>query len=351
MKFISWNVNGLRACLKKGFEDVFNALDADFFCIQETKMQPGQADFAPAGYTEYIYSADKKGYSGTAIWAKTPAQSVRYGLDEDVHNHEGRAITLEYPDFYLVNLYVPNSQNELARIDYRMQWEDDLRRYLQKQTAATAAGNTAPIVTHAPKLPTISNKQATVEAISRGVHYIAAKIKALLSQTVRRAAQSLLALLGAGGVVLLLAMVIGAAAAVIGSPMGILFADESNDPNSIPIAEIVADTNADFGAAINEIVSAHPECSETTMEYDYEDGHTWASYWPEVLAIFAVDTNLNSDSDVIVINAAQKQSIQDAFWSMHEITYEVEEVDITPEPTEDDPDPEQQTEYLSLIHI
>ena len=131
MKFISWNVNGLRACLKKGFEEAFNALDADFFCVQETKMQPGQADFAPAGYTEYIYSADKKGYSGTAIWAKTPALSVRYGLEEDIHNHEGRAITLEYPDFYLVNLYVPNSQNELARIDYRMQWEDDFREYLK----------------------------------------------------------------------------------------------------------------------------------------------------------------------------------------------------------------------------
>ena len=131
MKFISWNVNGLRACLKKGFEETFNALDADFFCVQETKMQPGQADFAPAGYTEYIYSADKKGYSGTAIWAKTPALSVRYGLEEDIHNHEGRAITLEYPDFYLVNLYVPNSQNELARIDYRMQWEDDFREYLK----------------------------------------------------------------------------------------------------------------------------------------------------------------------------------------------------------------------------
>ena len=185
-----------------------------------------------------------------------------------------------------------------------------VRRYLQKQTATTAAGNTAPIVTHAPKLPTISSKQATVEAISRGVHYIAAKIKALLSQTVRHAAQSLLALLGAGGVVLLLAMVIGAAAAVIGSPMGILFADESGDPNSIPIAEIVADTNADFGAAINDIVSAHPECSETTITYDYEDGHTWASYWPEVLAIFAVHTNLNSDSDVVVINAAQMQRIE-----------------------------------------
>ena len=224
-----------------------------------------------------------------------------------------------------------------------------VRRYLQKQTAATAAGNTAPIVTHAPKLPKISNKQATVEAISRGVHYIAAKIKALLSQTVRRAAQSLLALLGAGGVVLLLAMVIGAAAAVIGSPMGILFADESGDPNSIPIAEIVADTNADFGAVINDIVSAHPECSETTITYDYEDGHTWAGYWPEVLAIFAVHTNLNSDSDVVVINAAQMQRIQDTFWAMHEITYEVEEVDTTPEPTEDDPDPEQQTDYI--LHI
>ena len=251
---------------------------------------------------------------------------------------------------------VPAAQPTLP---YRAQMQQRLKRqhltreavrhYLQKQTAATATGNTAPIVTHAPKLPTISNKQATVEAISRGVHYIAAKIKALLSQTVRRTAQSLLALLGAGGVVLLLAMVIGAAAAVIGSPMGILFADESGDPNSIPIAEIVADTNADFGAAINDIVSAHPECSETTITYDYEDGHTWASYWPEVLAIFAVHTNLNSDSDVVVINAAQMQRIQDTFWAMHEITYEVEEVDTTPEPTEDDPDPEQQTDYI--LHI
>ena len=224
-----------------------------------------------------------------------------------------------------------------------------VRRYLQKQTATTAAGNTAPIVTHAPKLPTISNKQAAVEAISRGVHYIAAKIKALLSQTVRRAAQSLLALLGAGGVVLLLAMVIGAAAAVIGSPMGILFADESGDPNSIRIAEIVAQTNADFGAAINDIVAAHPECSETTMEYDYEDGHTWASYWPEVLAVFAVQNNLNNDGDVVVIDEGKKQLIQDTFWAMHEISAEVEEVTATPEPTEDEPDPEPVTEYI--LHI
>lgn len=242
---------------------------------------------------------------------------------------------------------------------YRAQMQQHLKRqhltreavrlYLQKQTATTAAASATPIVTPAPKLPTINNKQATVEAISRGVHYIAAKIKALLSQTVRRAAQSLLALLGAGGVVLVLAMVIGTAAAVIGSPMGILFADESNDPNSIPIAEIVADTNADFGAAINDIVSAHPECSETTITYDYEGGHTWASYWPEVLAVFAVYTNLNSDSDVIVINAAQKQRIQDTFWAMHTITYEVGEVDVIPDPTEDDPEPEQQTEYI--LHI
>ena len=243
----------------------------------------------------------------------------------------------------------PPYRAQMQRLKRRHLTREVVRRYLQRQTATTAAASTAPLVTQAPKLPTISHKQATVDAISRGVHYIAAKIKALLSQTVRHAAQSLLALLGAGGVVLLLAMVIGAAAAVIGSPMGILFADESGDPNSIPIAEIVADTNADFGAAINEIVSAHPECSETTITYDYEDGHTWASYWPEVLAIFAVHTNLNSDSDVVVINAAQKQRIQDAFWAMHEITYEVEEVDTTPEPTEDDPDPEQQTDYI--LHI
>ena len=243
----------------------------------------------------------------------------------------------------------PPYRAQMQRLKRRHLTREVVRRYLQRQTATTAAASTAPLVTQAPKLPTISHKQATVDAISRGVHYIAAKIKALLSQTVRRAAQSLLALLGAGCVVLVLAMVIGAAAAVIGSPMGILFANESNDNDSIPIAEIVAETNADFGAAINDIVSAHPECSETTIAYDYEGGHTWASYWPEVLAVFAVHTNLNVDSDVVVINAAQKQRIQDTFWAMHTITYEVEEVDVTPDPTEDDPDPEQQTEYI--LHL
>ena len=225
---------------------------------------------------------------------------------------------------------------------------ETVRRHLQKQAGGTVLGSGVRLPD---TVPAFSGgiRQAALGRVRTLLQAAWLRLKAVLARTIRRAAGSLMALLGAGGVVLLLAMVIGAAAAVIGSPMGILFADESNDPNSIPIAEIVADTNADFGAAINEIVSAHPECSETTMEYDYEDGHTWASYWPEVLAIFAVDTNLNSDSDVIVINAAQKQSIQDAFWSMHEITYEVEEVDITPEPTEDDPDPEQQTEYI--LHI
>ena len=225
---------------------------------------------------------------------------------------------------------------------------ETVRRHLEKQAGGTVLGSGVRLPD---TVPVFSGgiRQAALGRVRTLLQAAWLRLKAVLARTIRRAAGSLLALLGAGGVVLLLAMVIGAAAAVIGSPMGILFADESGDPNSIPIAEIVADTNADFGAAINDIVSAHPECSETTITYDYEDGHTWASYWPEVLAIFAVHTNLNSDSDVIVINAAQKQRIQDAFWAMHEITYEVEEVDTTPEPTEDEPDPELVTEYV--LHI
>ena len=113
------------------FAEAFQALDADAVCIQETKMQPGQADFDPAGYTEYINSAEKKGYSGTLIYTRRPPLSAVNGIGIEAHSHEGRAITLEYENFYLVNVYVPNSQNELARIDYRMQWEDDLRAYLQ----------------------------------------------------------------------------------------------------------------------------------------------------------------------------------------------------------------------------
>ena len=135
MKLVSWNVNGLRSCLTKGFLEYVKNEDPDILCLQETKLQPEQAVFDLEGYHRYFHSADKKGYSGTAIWAKTPALSVNYGIDCEAHSHEGRAITLEYPNFYLVNLYVPNSQNELARIDYRMQWEDDLRTYLKKLDA------------------------------------------------------------------------------------------------------------------------------------------------------------------------------------------------------------------------
>jgi len=130
MKLISWNVNGFRACLDKGFGDFFAAADADFFCLQETKMQPGQADFHPEGYYDYWYSAEKKGYSGTGIFARKEPLSVRYGLGIPEHDTEGRAITLEYDSFYLLNVYTPNAQRELARLDYRMVWEDALRGYI-----------------------------------------------------------------------------------------------------------------------------------------------------------------------------------------------------------------------------
>ncbi len=130
MKFISWNVNGFRACLEKGFAEFFNGQDADFVCIQETKMQPGQADFNPDGYYQYWYSAEKKGYSGTAVFAKREPLSVRYGIGIPEHDTEGRAITLEYEDFYLLCVYTPNAQRELARLDYRIQWEDALRGYI-----------------------------------------------------------------------------------------------------------------------------------------------------------------------------------------------------------------------------
>lgn len=131
MKLISWNVNGFRACLNKGFEQFFKDMDADFFCIQETKMQPEQASFDADGYHQFWYSAEKKGYSGTAIFAKKEPISVRYGLGIDEHDHEGRAITLEYDDFYLLCVYTPNAQRELARLDYRMKWEDALRDYIK----------------------------------------------------------------------------------------------------------------------------------------------------------------------------------------------------------------------------
>ncbi|MBR6874240.1 MAG: exodeoxyribonuclease III [Ruminococcus sp.] len=129
MKLISWNVNGFRACLKKGFGEFFAAADADIFCLQETKMQPDQADFEPEGYFRYFHSAEKKGYSGTAVFTKTEPVAVTYGINGE-HLDEGRVITCEFPDFFFVCCYVPNAQEGLKRIDYRMQFEDDMRAYL-----------------------------------------------------------------------------------------------------------------------------------------------------------------------------------------------------------------------------
>ena len=131
MKFISWNVNGLRAVVKKGFEETFLNLDADFFCLQETKMQEGQLDLAFPGYESYWNYADRKGYSGTAIYTKHHPLSVNYGIGIDEHDHEGRVITLEMPDFYLVTVYVPNAQDGLKRLAYRMKWDEDFRTYLK----------------------------------------------------------------------------------------------------------------------------------------------------------------------------------------------------------------------------
>lgn len=135
MKFISWNVNGLRACDGKGFRDIFANLDADFFCLQETKMQPGQLDIAFDGYQSYWNSAEKKGYSGTAIFTRHEPLRVAYGLGIEEHDKEGRVITLEMDNFFLVTVYTPNSQDGLRRLDYRMEWDDAFRDYLKKLDA------------------------------------------------------------------------------------------------------------------------------------------------------------------------------------------------------------------------
>lgn len=132
MKLISWNVNGIRACVKKGFLDYFNEVDADIFCIQESKMQEGQLELDLEGYHQYWNFAVKKGYSGTAIFTKKEPLSHTYGLDTEEHDQEGRVITLEFEDFYLVNVYTPNSQQKLARLDYRIQWDDDFRAHLKE---------------------------------------------------------------------------------------------------------------------------------------------------------------------------------------------------------------------------
>ena len=130
MRFISWNVNGLRACVGKNFMEAFESLDADIFCLQETKLQEGQIDLELPGYHQYWNYAEKKGYSGTAVFTKTEPVSVSYGIGVEEHDHEGRVITCEFPEYFFVCVYTPNSQNELARLDYRMSWEDDFRNYL-----------------------------------------------------------------------------------------------------------------------------------------------------------------------------------------------------------------------------
>lgn len=135
MKFISWNVNGLRACCDKGFREAFARLDADFFCLQETKMQAGQLDLEFEGYHSYWNYAEKKGYSGTAIFTKHEPLSVAYGIGKEEHDHEGRVITLEMPDFYMVTVYTPNSQDGLKRLDYRMEWERDFQAYIRELDA------------------------------------------------------------------------------------------------------------------------------------------------------------------------------------------------------------------------
>lgn len=143
-KFISWNVNGLRACNGKGFSEAFKALDADFFCLQETKMQAGQLDLQFEGYKSYWSYADKKGYSGTAIYTRHEPLAVSYGLGIDEHDHEGRVITLEMPEYFVVTAYVPNSQDGLRRLDYRMKWDEDFRNYLtelRKKKPVIACGD------------------------------------------------------------------------------------------------------------------------------------------------------------------------------------------------------------------
>lgn len=132
MKFISWNVNGLRACVTKGFMEFFKEIDADIFCLQETKLQEGQIDLDLEGYYDYWNYAQKKGYSGTAIFSKNKALDVKYGIGIEEHDNEGRVITLEFEDFYFVTVYTPNSQQGLKRLEYRMQWEDDFRDYLNR---------------------------------------------------------------------------------------------------------------------------------------------------------------------------------------------------------------------------
>lgn len=226
-----------------------------------------------------------------------------------------------------------------------------LVKAVRKKLAETEARRATTHSMPAPKLPRTSNNPLR-ERLQRLANYLLGKLKQLLAHTARSIVNALIYLVGAGGVVLILALVIGAAAAILGSPMGILFADESGDPTSIPIEEIVLEANTEFGETISDLVASHPECSNVEFHYEYEDGHTWASYWPEVLAIFAVNQNLNGDDDVIVINREKADLLIDTFWMMHRIESEVEEVEVPADngdESEESEYTESQTEYI--LHI
>lgn len=226
-----------------------------------------------------------------------------------------------------------------------------LVKSVRKKLAETEARRAATHSMPAPKLPRTSNNPLR-ERLQRLANYLLGKLKQLLAHTAGTIVNALIYLVGAGGVVLILALVIGAAAAILGSPMGILFADESGDPTSIPIEEIVLEANTEFGETISDLVASHPECSNVEFHYEYEDGHTWASYWPEVLAIFAVNQNLNGDDDVIVINREKADLLIDTFWMMHRIESEVEEVEVPADngdESEESEYTESQTEYI--LHI
>lgn len=222
-----------------------------------------------------------------------------------------------------------------------------VRKKLAEREARRAATHSMPT----PKLPRTSSKPVR-EQLQRLANYLLGKLKQLLAHAASAVVNALIYLVGAGGVVLILALVIGAAAAILGSPMGILFADESGDPNSIPIGEIVLEANTEFGETISDLVTNHPECSNVEFHYEYEDGHTWSSYWPEVLAVFAVNQNLNGDDDVIVIDREKADLLIDTFWMMHRIESEAEEVVLPADSgdgSEESEDTETQTEYI--LHI
>lgn len=228
-----------------------------------------------------------------------------------------------------------------------------LVKSVRKKLAETEARRAATHSMPAPKLPRTSNNPLR-ERLQRLANYLLGKLKQLLAHTAGTIVNALVYLVGAGGVVLILALVIGAAAAILGSPMGILFADESGDPDSIPVAEIVLEANTEFGEAISDLVAAHPECSNVEFHYEYEDGHTWASYWPEVLAVFAVNQNLNGDDDVIVIDREKADLLIDTFWMMHRIESEVEEVEVPADngdESEESEYTESQTEYILQITV